>query len=168
MNKVIKNVAYQLVFQISRIIIPIITIPIVSRVLGAVNLGIYNYYYSIVSYFILFAGLGITLYGSREIAIVKSDNEKLSQVFIELFIMKALVTSIVLFIFIGSVYYFSTPKYLLLFSIAILSVLFDVSWYFMGVEDFQKFSLINITSQVLVFILIIFFIRNKNDLTLYI
>ncbi|MFH6662184.1 oligosaccharide flippase family protein [Streptococcus suis] len=168
MNKVIKNVAYQLVYQISRIIIPIITIPIVSRVLGAVNLGIYNYYYSIVSYFILFAGLGITLYGSREIAIVKSDNEKLSQVFIELFIMKALVTSIVLFIFIGSVYHFNTPKYLLLFSIAILSVLFDVSWYFMGVEDFQKFSLINITSQVLVFILIIFFIRDKNDLTLYI
>ncbi|HFR3649090.1 TPA: oligosaccharide flippase family protein, partial [Streptococcus suis] len=63
MNKVIKNVVYQLVYQISRIIIPIITIPIVSRVLGAVNLGIYNYYYSIVSYFILFAGLGITLYG---------------------------------------------------------------------------------------------------------
>lgn len=168
MNKVIKNVVYQLFYQISRIVIPIITIPFISRVLGAENLGLYNYYYSIVSYFILLAGLGMTLYGSREIAMSRSDNKKLPQVFFELFIMKALVTILVFLIFIWFVYFFNFPKYLLFFSIAILSVIFDVSWYFMGIEDFQKFSLINIISQILVFFLIVLFIQDKNDLIIYI
>ncbi|MGQ0515374.1 oligosaccharide flippase family protein [Bacillus sp. D-CC] len=100
MKKVFSNFIYQAIFQVMKIIIPIITIPIISRALGPEGVGIYNYTYSITSYFILFAGLGITLYGSREIALVQQDREKLSETFWEIFKLKAILSLVNLFAFI--------------------------------------------------------------------
>lgn len=48
------------------LVVPLITYPYVSRVLGAENLGKVNYVNSIVQYFVLFASLGISIYGIRE------------------------------------------------------------------------------------------------------
>ena len=63
-NKMKKNISanyiYNLIYQIFVIILPIITTPYVSRVLGANGIGIYSYTLSIVTYFTLIGGLGIT------------------------------------------------------------------------------------------------------------
>ena len=81
-NKSIKkNYIYNLLQQILSLITPLITIPYVSRVIGAEGLGIYSYTASIVSYFALFAALGTVTYGQREISYVQDDREKRTQVF---------------------------------------------------------------------------------------
>ena len=67
-KSVAKNYIYNLTFQILKIILPIITTPYVSRILGAENIGIYGYTLSISAYFILFGSLGVAMYGQREIA----------------------------------------------------------------------------------------------------
>ena len=54
------NYVYNLVYQIFVIILPIITTPYVSRVLGADGIGIYSYTLAIVTYFTLIGALGIT------------------------------------------------------------------------------------------------------------
>ncbi|HDT8132976.1 TPA: oligosaccharide flippase family protein, partial [Enterococcus faecalis] len=46
MKNIAKNFFYQSLFQVAKIIIPIITIPIVSNALGPAGLGIYNYTFS--------------------------------------------------------------------------------------------------------------------------
>jgi O-antigen/teichoic acid export membrane protein len=69
-------------------VLPIITTPYISRVLGAENIGIYSYTYSIVSYFILFGSLGVALYGKREIAYVQQDVKERSKVFWEILLFR--------------------------------------------------------------------------------
>ena len=54
------NYIYNLAYQIFIIILPIITTPYVSRVLGADGIGIYSYTLSIVTYFTLIGALGVT------------------------------------------------------------------------------------------------------------
>lgn len=54
------NYIYNLGYQIFIILLPIITTPYVSRVLGADGIGTYSYTLSIVTYFTLVGGLGIT------------------------------------------------------------------------------------------------------------
>lgn len=54
------NYIYNLAYQIFVIIVPIITTPYVSRTLGADGIGVYSYTLSIVTYFTLIGGLGIT------------------------------------------------------------------------------------------------------------
>ena len=66
-KSIAKNYIYNLAYQILVMILPLITTPYVSRVLGANNIGIYSYTLSITTFFILFGSLGIALYGQREI-----------------------------------------------------------------------------------------------------
>ena len=63
-----KNFLYNVIYQIFIFIVPLITTPYISRVLGASNIGIYSYTYSIVYYFMLATMLGINNYGARTIA----------------------------------------------------------------------------------------------------
>ena len=83
-SSVTKNYIYNLAFQILSLVFPIITTPYLARVLGVEQIGVFSYTYSIVTYFVLFASLGINLYGQREIAYVNDNMEKRSKVFHEL------------------------------------------------------------------------------------
>ena len=60
-----KNYLYNLIYQILTLILPIITTPYISRTLGPSQIGVYSYTNSIVTYFILFGSLGVSLYGQR-------------------------------------------------------------------------------------------------------
>ena len=96
-RNITKNYIYNLIYQILTIILPIITTPYLSRVLGAKGIGIYGYTISIVTYFTLIGALGISKYGQREIAYVQNDKENRSRVFWELNIIRICTISITLF-----------------------------------------------------------------------
>ena len=87
-KSVAKNYIYNLVYQILVMIIPLITTPYLSRVLGAENIGIYSYTLSITTYFILFGSLGVAMYGQREIAYVQDDVNKRSKIFQEILFLR--------------------------------------------------------------------------------
>ena len=90
-KKILVNYFYNLSYKILILILPFITTPYVSRVLGVTNLGIFNYTSSIVAYFVLFGTLGLNMYGQREIAYVSKDKKKCSQIFWQLFLLRALL-----------------------------------------------------------------------------
>ena len=83
-KSVVRNYMYNLIYQVLILILPLVTTPYLSRVLGPENVGIYSFTYSIVTYFVLFGSLGIALYGQREIAYVQNDVKKRKKVFLEL------------------------------------------------------------------------------------
>lgn len=168
-SSVAKNLFYQSLFQGIRILMPVVTIPIISKALGAQGVGIYSFTNSIAEYFILLSGLGITLYGNREIAMVRDDKEKLNQTFSELISLKLLTTivSFILYSVVVLVFFQRDWIYYLIQSLHIIAVLFDVSWFFMGIEDFKKVSLSNLAVQTVVFFGIVFFIKDYDDLPLY-
>ena len=67
MKDIKKNFIYNISYQILKIILPFITMPYVSRVLGASGIGAYSYTYSIMYYFLIVAMLGINNYGNRSV-----------------------------------------------------------------------------------------------------
>lgn len=168
MKNIAKNFFYQTIFQLTKIIIPIVTIPIVSNALGPEGIGLYNYTRSIAQYFVLFAGLGVMLYGNREIALAWNKKGDISQTFWELFTFKALSTVFCLLMYFFIVFlFFDNKVYYLAQSLTIIAVLFDISWFFMGIEDFKKTSMSNLFVQVMTFILIILFVNDESDTLLY-
>ena len=62
-------------YQIISIILPIITIPYVSRILGPSGLGEYALTNTYAQYFVLFGMVGLSMYCSREIAYVRDDKD---------------------------------------------------------------------------------------------
>ena len=89
-----KNFIYNVIYQIFVFLIPLITTPYISRVLGVDNIGIYSYTYSIVYYFMLTALLGINNYGSREIAKCYNNKEERSKKFLTIYTLQLSLTLI--------------------------------------------------------------------------
>lgn len=79
------NLFYNICYQLLSLIVPLVTAPYISRVLGADGLGEYSYTYSIAHYFVLFIMLGVLNYGNREIARVKELPSKIEDKFSEIF-----------------------------------------------------------------------------------
>ena len=71
----------------SQFIFPLITFPYVSRVLLVTGTGKVSFATSLISYFTMFAQLGIPTYGIRACAKVRDDREELTRVTQELLII---------------------------------------------------------------------------------
>lgn len=167
--KILKNYLYNAGYQLLVLLLPLITTPYVSRVLGPNGVGDNAYTNSIIQYFVLFANLGISLYGNREIAYVRENSKKLTYTFLEIQIVKILTTVIAYTVFITFICWYTKYKnYLLLQSLNIVAVLFDISWLYMGLEDFKKTVIRNTLIKIISIILIFIFVRSNNDVGIYI
>lgn len=163
-----KNYIYNLMYQILVMIIPLITTPYLSRVLGAENIGIYSYTLSITMYFILFGSLGIAMYGQREIAYVQDDKEKRSKAFYEIFIVRIITLSISLLIF--YITFCLKGEYSTYYKILILEIIanmVDISWYFQGLEEFKKTVVRNTIVKLVSVVCIFSLVKNNSDLNKY-
>lgn len=169
MNQLKKNFLYNIVYQILILILPLITIPYVSRVLNADGIGIYSYTYSIISYFMLISMLGINNYGNRVIAKVRDDKEQLSQTFFSIYFIQLFMTILMIICYTLFVFLFvkEYKNIALLQSIYLFSNLFDINWFFFGIEKFKVTITRSTVLKVLSMILIFIFIKSKNDVWLY-
>lgn len=169
MKTVRKNYVYNLIYQIVAIIIPIITIPYISRVLGAENIGIYGYTLSISAYFILFGSIGVALYGQREIAYVQNNKEKYSQRFWEIFLLRivSMTISIILFYIVFVRNALDYNMYYKILLLELLGNMIDISWFFQGLEEFRKTVSRNLIVKTISLICIFLFVKTKNDLSVY-
>ena len=164
-----KNFAYQLVYQLLALLIPFIVSPYLTRVLGDTGLGIYSYVNSIACYFVLFAMLGISTHGQRIISKYIDDQVALRKAFWSLYILHA-VFSIASILLYGAFAFLFGGDNKTIYFIQILyvaSALFDITWFFYGLENFRtvvvKNTIIRVSECVLVFILV----KTKNDLWIY-
>ena len=159
------NVAYQGLM----LAFPLITVPLVSRALGAQNIGIYSYTYSIANMFMLAGMLGVSNYGNRTVARVRDDEAALSREFSSTYALQLAVSLVA----VGGY-----ALYLVLFPqqygrvawiqlIHVLSVCFDVSWLFFGLEKFFLTIVRNLIVKALSLLLIAVFVKGSDDLWTY-
>lgn len=169
MSELKKNYIYNLIYQILALLLPLITTPYVSRVLGDEMLGRYSYTLSVASYFLLFGNLGIATYAQLKISQTRDNIDEYSKLFWELFLTRTLTMtiSIVMYLF----FIFFSDKYqseFLVLIILLLSGLFDITWFFQGLEKFRIIVIRNSIIKLVSLILIFTFVKTKNDLLIYI
>lgn len=169
MASVKKNYFYNLTVQLLAIILPVVTTPYVTRVLGNENLGIFNYAQSIVNYFILFGCIGLNTYSQREIAACKDDPHRQSVVFYEVLLVRVITVSISM-----GLYWFTIvrtadyPLYYSIFGLELLATLVDVSWFLQGNENFKSQAIRAIITRLLGLACIFLFVKTQADLHIYI
>lgn len=167
--KVVRNYLYNAGYQILALITPLITAPYISRTLKPHGVGIYADTSAWIQWFVLIASIGIALYGNREIAYVREDKEKLSRTFWEIQIIKLVMTivayvALVIFLKVYTKY----TWYIWVQSINVLAATLDISWLYMGIEDFKRTVIRNTGVKILSLVLILSFVKTPNDVALYI
>ncbi|MFT8723979.1 MAG: polysaccharide biosynthesis C-terminal domain-containing protein [Liquorilactobacillus nagelii] len=166
--KVVRNYLYNAGYQLLLVLLPLITATYISRVLTNTGVGLNSYTNSIISYFVLFGSLGVNLYGNREIAYLRDKPQEMSQVFWEIVILRTLSVILTFIVFLMYLPFSKYPTLMLFQSINLLAVILDISWLYMGIEDFKKTVTRNTLVKLLSLIAIFIFVKNKNDLGLYV
>ena len=170
MASIKRNYIYSIIYQLLNIGIPVITVPYVSRIFGPEKLGTFSYVNTIGQYFIMFSMLGLANYGNREIAAVRDNKEKLDKTFCEIFCMQ-LTTSLISFIIF--LFIFALPQeellhpYYVILLLLVISPVFDVNWFFWGMEEFGITVFRNSIIKAISFVSILIFVKTQDDLGIY-
>lgn len=167
-NSIARNYIFNLIYQMLFILLPLVTTPYLSRVLNSDGIGIFSYTLSIVTFFILFGTLGISLYGQRTIAYIGEDRKRITKSFWELIVIRivTLFFSMLLFYFVFA-FHGQYALYYKILLIEMIANIFDISWFFQGREEFDKLVIRNLIVKVLSVVLIFTCIKSREDLWLY-
>lgn len=161
------NFIYNLIYNIINIIIPLLTAPYTSRVLGAANIGVYSYTNSIVSSMIMFGAFGTATYGQKEIAAVGDDVEKRSQKFWEIWLLKAITMLICFILFLPYVFNTRQCFYFILQFPFFVAGIADISFVFQGMEKFKFIAIRNSMVRIAGIILLFLLVKDSTDLWIY-
>lgn len=169
MSSIKKNFFYNLVYQILLIILPLITTPYISRVLGADGVGVYTYTYTIANYFMLLAMLGVKNYGNRSVAIVRDNPAQLGKVFWEIYGLQFFCAAISLAAYFIYICFFETDyqQIAILQGIYVFSGMADISWLFFGLEKFKITVVRNIIIRLGSLACVFLFVKTADDLWKY-
>lgn len=152
-----------------RIIVPLVTMPVVSRALGSENLGVYSYTYAIAQYGTYFILLGLNQYGNREIAKVRSDKDKLSQTFWSIYFGQLFVGVLVTCLYAA----YSTNLTgvqgvcTVIWLVWLLAEVADITWLFSGLEEFRLLSIRNTIIRIVSVVAIVLLVQTADDLWIY-
>lgn len=164
-----KNFAFQFIYQAITLVFPLVISPYLTRTLGDTGLGVYSFANSIAYYFVLFANLGIAKHGQRIIAQVRQDSVKLRKLFWSLFFLHALLSFLSLLLYLAFVLVFAREdtSIFLILGLYVASALFDITWFFHGLENFRSVVIRNAIVKVLECVLIFLFVKTAGDLWVY-
>ena len=170
-KSLVLNAALNGLRNILNLIFPLITFPYVTRVLSVSGIGEYNFANSIVSYFLLLAGLGVSKYGVREGAKYRDDIEKESKFVSEVFTINMIAT-ILAYILLAVVIVFSDQvnRYaitVIIFSLQIFFTTIGVEWLFSMYEEYAYITIRSIIFKIISVVLLFLFVRDKNDVGIY-
>lgn len=167
-----KNTVYSVIKTSSVIVFPLITFPYISRVLLTENVGKINFGLSIVSYFTLIAGLGISSYAIRECAAVKDDSRELSNIASQIFSINVITTIVsYLLLSISLIFFPKLKDYRLLIIIQSLSIFFTTigaDWINTATEDFKFITIRTVVFQVISILLMFWLVHKPEDYYKYV
>lgn len=169
-RKLFTNYIYNILYQLVKVVMPIIIVPYTMGHLGETTLGISDFASNIASWFILFGTLGANVYGNRQIARVRDNEEDRSRTFFEIITMQIINMSIALFLYVAYTYFFVKENQIIyvLHCLTIISSAFEITWFYYGVEDFKTVSIRNIIIKIVGVGLIMLFVKSPADLWLYV
>ena len=118
----------------------------------------------------MIASVGVQLYFNRIIAQSVDNKQQLSQQFWDIFISKLLLSATVLVIYIATITLLIDDYYMifLLQGIYIIGAALDISWFYAGTEKFKIPSLSNIVASGIVLGVVVIFVKDQSDLSLYV
>lgn len=166
-----RNVLYNIFNNVLNVVVPIVTVPYVSRVLGVEGVGVTGFVQNYVEIFAIFILLGIPLYGIREVGKCRDDADQRRIVVSEL--SRIILLSTIFFTAIYAVSIFTVPRlraewpFLAVAGTGLLFYAFNVDWYFTGRERLRVIVGRNLIVKLTGLAAIFLFVRERGDIIPY-
>jgi len=169
--KLSHNIIYSCALTVSGYLVPMITYPYISRVLGVANIGLCNFIDGIINYFTLFSMMGIGVVGIREVAANKDDRHGLSQCFRDLMAFNIFLTFVAGIVLLAATFLFpGAQEYrglLLVGAVKLIANTFLVEWFYKGLENFKYITLRSVLVKSLYVVAVFMFVKAPGDYAVY-
>ncbi len=164
-----KNAMYNIGYRMFSVLLPLVTAPYLSRVVGREGVGLYSYAWSVSYIFCLIGMLGLNDYGVRSIAKVRDDREKLNRTFSAIWQMQLLVAGAALAAWLVYVFFVAGEEKVIAFNLTLMSVscLVSFDWCLMGMDIFRPIALRNTFVKLAAAACVFIFVRSRDDLWIY-
>ena len=160
------------ILQIANYLFPLIVLPYVVRVLGPAKYGLINFAAAFIAYFSLICDYGFSLSGTKAIAQIRDDKNKLSQTFSVIISIKLIflvISFLILILIILLIPFFNKnwDLYILSFGYVIGSVLFP-NWFYQGMEQMRYITMLQVSIRSITTILIFVIVNVQSDFLLFV
>lgn len=168
-NSIAKNAVFNMMYKALSVIFPLVIVSYASRKLGASGIGEVSSAQNLVTYFTMFAALGIPSYGVRVIAQTRKDEGKCNKTFTELFVINMCSTCIciILYFILLQIIHVKANPLNYSFSLLIILNIFNVEWVYEGFEKYQYIAIRSFIIKGISIVLLFLFVKNKSDLIAY-
>lgn len=171
MKKTFLNIVYNAIYQIFLVLVPLITVPYLSRVLGPKTYGIYSSVNNTMQFLMVFCTLSVSYIGARTIARVRrfGSGQELTQAFWGLWYFQGLagLATIIITLLVTNLFHVQYWNYIILMVPYLVSAQVDISWFFQGLADFGRVVLKNTAVKLVSVVLILLWIKSPQDLWKY-
>jgi PST family polysaccharide transporter len=166
-NKLLKNIFSLSLLQVANNLLPILSIPIIVRIIGPEHFGAINFANVVISYFILLTNYSFDLTATRAIALNKDDESAHSRVFNEVLFAKLLLFVLSVGIFLVTLYtlpQLASEKELAVYSfLIVVSFVLTPSWLYQGMQELYNIAIFNFLTKLLFTILVLVVVRQRED-----
>ena len=171
MQRIIKNMTALGVLQIANYLIPLLVLPVISRVLGASLFGSVGYAQNIVSYLTLLVNFGFEYSATRQIALAGDDLVRKRHLFWAVIFAKGML--LLLSFAVLAVLPFCMervacdPRLYLYTALTNIGIVFFPTWYLQGEQQMDKMAWANFFAKLLGAVLVIALVREAAAYRLY-
>lgn len=164
-----RNAAFNIVYRVLNVVFPLITTAHVSRVLTPEGIGNVAYAQNIVSYFVMFAVLGIPRYGTREIAKNRNDLATRNKLFTEIVIINTISTAVcaLLYYIVVLLGVFQDALIYFVCGIELLFNFINIDWLYEGEEEYAYIAKRSVLIKFLAIVALFIFVKDKKDYPIY-
>lgn len=165
------NFVMNAILTMSSFIFPLITFPYVSRILLPTGTGKVSFATSLISYFSMFAQLGIPTYGVRACAKVRDDREKLTRTAQELLIIN-LVMDVVSYVALA-IALICVPRLredralYVVVSFTIILTSIGMEWLYKALEQYTYITIRSIIFKFIALVAMFLLIHQQEDYVIY-
>lgn len=167
----VRNGLWMYLLQAFNTIIPLLTLPYVTRILGSAGYGYFSIALNIFGYLQVLVEYGFGMSATRKVAISDNDHDLVEQTFSRVIAARLGLTGVC--VLLGLCYGVANGMLaaqsicLAIMFIAILGSCLDQSWLFQGMQDMRFISIINIVGRTISTVLIFLLVKQPGDLYLY-
>jgi len=169
-KKLVRNFFSLSLVQFANNFLPLLTVPVIARIIGPDKFGAINFAAAIVTYFSLLINYGFDLTATRAIARAPHDPEGRNKVFSDILFAKIFLLSLSLLVFVPSlflVHAMAADKDLFIFTyIACFSLVITPNWLYQGMQELHQVAIFNFVAKLLFTLSILFVVRREEDYAL--
>lgn len=168
MNKVTKNTIMLYIMNIAQLILPLVTLPYLTRVLTVDNYGVVNYVKSIMTYMQIIIEFGFILSATKDIVKAGNDKKIIGEITGNVILGKILLSMLSLIVLIIFTIFVPILKnnvaFTMLSFIPVFLSTFLIDFFFRGIEKMEVITIRYIVMKSISTLLTFLFVRGNGDL----